>query len=109
MRKYVWLVLALVLTVSVLSGCGCTKKKMDTSPDPTILPTNEEIWDSTAPTNRPTVETTAPTMTTAPSETYDRGNGPLEDTTGSTDDTGNTTQTTDSVSPRSSGVIPGMR
>ena len=108
MKKHVYLVLVFVLTVSILTGCGCTKKKIDT-PDPTVLPTNEEVWDTTAPASRATAETTVPTMTTVPTETVDRGNGPLEDTTGSTGETGNPMETTTNSSARSGGVIPRMK
>ena len=90
MKKFVILALCLVLTAAMTVGCGCTNRKMDETSAPTVLPTNEEVWDTTAPTTRATTEaTTIPTVTaddgSATGETADRGNGPLEDTTGATE------------------------
>lgn len=91
MKKYLALTLCLVLTAAALVGCGCTGKKMDDSiSSPTVLPTNEEVWESTQSTTRATTEAaTAPTtMATQPSEpsgTADHGNGPLEDPTSTTE------------------------
>ena len=45
MKTYASLVLILVLTASVLVGCGCTNKNKGGMPEPTVLPTNEELWD----------------------------------------------------------------
>lgn len=87
MKKYACLALALVLTAAFLVGCGCTNQKMDETAAPTVLPTNEEKWSSTEPSTRPTTAPTtdSTTQSTEPSQTIDRGNGPLEDdTTGST-------------------------
>jgi len=85
MKKYTILILALFLTVSMLTACGCRNSKpMNTS----------------APTTMPTVETTTPaTQQTVPTtrETIEDGNGPLPtnatagadgDTSSATDDTG---------------------
>jgi len=47
MKTFVTLALALVLTASCLVGCGCTNQNMDITTAPTVLPTNEEIWNST--------------------------------------------------------------
>jgi len=110
MKKYAYIALCLVLTASVLAGCGCTNQNMDKKPEPTILPTNEEVWEST---DTPTRNTTAPTMNTRPSETVDRGNGPLEDTS-PTDTTQNSTatmpsETTGTAEGRSRGMIPRMK
>lgn len=94
MKKYTCLALALVLTTGLLVGCGCTNQKMDNTSAPTVLPTNEEIWNSTEATTRSTTEAT--THSTEPSSTIDRGNGPLEDdmtgSTGSTETTEGGTQ-----------------
>lgn len=106
MKTYASLVLILVLTASVLVGCGCTNKNKGGMPEPTVLPTNEELWESTAPTTR---ATTAPTT---PRETYDRGNGPLEDMIpGSTDVTGTTgsTEAAGAAEGRSRGMMPGSK
>lgn len=68
MKKYMILALTLVLTASLFAGCGCTNQHMDTTA-PTVLPTNEEIWNSTeTTTHHTTVPTTVP-ETTVPSTT----------------------------------------
>lgn len=95
MKKYAYLALCLVLTAAMMVGCGCTNRESENTSAPTVLPTNEEVWDTTEPTTRATTEpssepSTAPSVSpsdaaTVPSETADRGNGPLEDTTASTD------------------------
>jgi len=92
MKKYTLLALALVLTASLLMGCGCTNRDMGADSVPTVLPTNEEVQPTTRETSRPTTEaTTQPSSAaTAPSETIDRGSGPLDSTTG-TDTTENGT------------------
>lgn len=109
MKKYAYIALCLVLTASVLAGCGCTNQNMDKKPDPTVLPTNEEVWDAT---ERATRNTTAPTTMPHPSETVDRGNGPLEDApTDATQNSGVTTptETTGTMENRSRSIIPGLR
>lgn len=108
MKKYVSLALALVLTASVLVGCGCTKQDMQNTSAPTVLPTNEERW--TEDTVHPTREsTTGSTMTTLPTETHDRGNGPLEEEpTASSGMTESTTETGGNAS-RSRSAMPNMR
>ena len=103
MKKYVSLALCLVLTAGVLMGCGCTNRNMPNTSEPTVLPTNEEVWESTQSTTRATTEaTTMPTtMDTEPTGTIDNGNGPLEeDTTGATDST---------VEGRSRTAMPNMK
>ena len=64
MKTFVSLALTLVLTASLLVGCGCTNQNMDNTSAPTVLPTNEEIWNSTESTTRSTTETTSMTETT---------------------------------------------
>ena len=74
MKILVSLALALALTASFLVGCGCTNQNMDNTSAPTVLPTNEEIWNSTESTTRSTTESTIrtePTETTAGTETTD--------------------------------------
>ena len=92
MKKICFLALTLVLTAGVLAACGCTNQNMDNTSMPTVLPTNEENWTTTA-TTVPTTHTTTPTesdpangenqgtngLTTDP--TVDHGNGPLEGAT----------------------------
>lgn len=64
MKPFATLALALVLTASLLVGCGCTNQNMDDTSAPTVLPTNEEIWESTEATTRYTTEATTATETT---------------------------------------------
>lgn len=74
MKTFVALALTLVLTASCLVGCGCTNQKMDNTSAPTVLPTNEEIWNSTEATTRSTTEATGmtdPSVTANPGETTD--------------------------------------
>ena len=64
MKTFVTLALALVLTASCLVGCGCTNQNMDITTAPTVLPTNEEIWNSTeSTTGNTTAATTMPETT----------------------------------------------
>ena len=73
MKTFAALALTLVLTAATLVGCGCTNQKMDNTSAPTVLPTNEEIWNSTEATTRYTTESTILTETT--SETTDTTGG----------------------------------
>lgn len=107
MKKYAILALCLVLTVSMMVGCGCTNRNGKDTTTATVLPTNEEVWDTTEPATRATTQpTTTPTVSpsdvaTVPTETADRGNGPLEDTiTAATDET---------VEGRSRSIMPGKQ
>ena len=69
MKTLLMLTLTLVLTASLLMGCGCTNQKMDSTTAPTVLPTNEEIWNSTEATTRNTTEaTTNPAIVTETTE-----------------------------------------
>ena len=79
MKKISIITLALVLTLSILTACGCRNSKpMNTTP--TTMPT-------TTPTIATTEATTAPTQATKPTSptgstqntdsTIDNGNGPL--------------------------------
>ncbi|MBR2420975.1 MAG: hypothetical protein IKB09_01320 [Oscillospiraceae bacterium] len=109
MKKYAYIALCLVLTASVLAGCGCTNQNMETKPEPTILPTNEEVWDTT---ERPIPNTTQPSITTHPSETTDRGNGPLEDLPTDTTQASTATdpsETTGAAEGRSRRMMPGIQ
>ena len=62
MKKIAMLLTVLVLTISMLTGCGCTRRGagMDTTPatEMTVLPTN--IPETTAPTMPSTEAMTAP-------------------------------------------------
>lgn len=92
MKKYAFLALTLVLTAALLVGCGCTNRNVGNTSAPTVLPTNEEVWDTTETPTRATTEaaTTPSTMDIIPGDTHetiDRGNGPLEDGTATTEAT----------------------
>lgn len=87
MKKFSILTLTLVLGMALLTGCGCTRTDMTSTSAPTVLPTNEEKWETTHETTSATVPTTHETVpSTMPStqETIDHGNGPLEDPTTTT-------------------------
>ena len=62
MKKFAMLLTVLVLTISMLTGCGCTRRGagMDTTPatEMTVLPTN--IPETTAPTMPSTEAMTDP-------------------------------------------------
>lgn len=69
MKKYMILALTMVLTASLFAGCGCTNQHTDTTA-PTVLPTNEEIWNSTEATTRHTSAPTTLPETTVPSTAH---------------------------------------
>lgn len=78
MKKRSILILVIVLTLAVFTGCGCRNSKpMDTMP--TTIPTTEATEASKA-TTTPT-QATQPSMPTNQTEstnaTVDNGNGPL--------------------------------
>ncbi len=77
MKPFATLALALVLTASLLVGCGCTNQNMDDTSAPTVLPTNEEIWESTEATTRYTTEaaTTETTDATTMTDTTESTGG----------------------------------
>ena len=82
MKKNCLLMAVLVLTLSVLTGCGCRNSKPAGTSEPTTLPTV---------TTTPTTEmTTVPTtMATQPTDnTIQDGNGPISTDTTATDETG---------------------
>ena len=87
MKTLAAIVLTFVLTTSLLVGCGCTNRKMDNTSAPTVLPTNEEMWNTTEDTTRVTTHaTTEPTQNTT-RETIDNGNGGIDDTLNTLDPT----------------------
>ena len=77
MKTFVTLALTLVLAAAMLVGCGCTNRNTDNTSAPTVLPTNEELWNTTESTTRATTESTTVPM--------------------ATDSTAGTTETTDST------------
>ena len=92
MKKALILVAALVLVLSLATGCGCTRRGagMDTgiATEMTILPTN--IPETTAPllpeTERPTMPMTeAPTEPATEDATVDTGDGIIDNTVGTED------------------------
>lgn len=94
MKKITIAAMCFVLTAALFVGCGCTNRNMDTTSEPTVLPTNEEVWESTQSTTRATTEATTMPTTMAtdpmdPSTTIDNGNGPLEDSTTATEGNAN--------------------
>ena len=91
MKKYAIFAMVLVLTLSLLTGCGCTAKKdgMTTMPstNESFLPTN--IPETTVPTEPATMPATMPTMdatdpmdgteTGTAAATEDSNDGPITD------------------------------
>ena len=81
MKKYSMLVLVLVLTATVFTGCR--RNRQDNTSAPTVMPTTAV---TTTPTQMPTQATRPTTQPTEsmevsePSETIDNGNGPAEST-----------------------------
>lgn len=83
MKKFAMLLTVLVLTISMLTGCGCTRRgaEMDTMPptEMTILPTN--IPETTAPILPPTEPMTEPiTEPTDSTDTMSTENGITDET-----------------------------
>jgi hypothetical protein len=81
MKKTVPFLTVLVLTLSVLAGCGCRNSRPAATTAPTTMPT-------TAPTTEATtIPTTLPTQPSTDA-TIEDGNGPLStDSTTATDET----------------------
>ena len=118
MKTFVTLAVTLVLTASLLMGCGCTNRNNDNTSAPTVLPTNEELWDSTEATTRATTEaTTMPTTTDSSTDAAGgmngSGNGGMDNSTGSggsmDSTTGTTTETEDPLSRSARRMMPGSR
>ena len=74
MKKFYILILALVLTVGMLTGCGCRNSK-PLNTESTTMPRPETTAPTTAATTAPTTEATQ--FTDATNNTIDNGNGPL--------------------------------
>lgn len=75
MKKYSILILVLLLTAALFTGCGCRNSR-PAATTPTTLPTNPV---TTAPTQSTTHATTEATHapTNATEGTIENGNGPL--------------------------------
>ena len=93
MKKTCLLMAVLVLTLSVLTGCGCRNSKPAGTSEPTTLPTVTTV-PTTEMTTVPTTMATEPT-----NNTIQDGNGPM-----STDSTA-ATDATDTNTERSRGMI----
>lgn len=93
MKKYTVLILSLVLTAGLFTGCRSRKPDMTPTSLPTTVPTTQA---TTAPTTAPTtMPTTAPTET---KETIDHGNGPRDEV-----------DTTESTAAESRGAMPRVK
>ena len=93
MKNQLILATVLVLTISLLTGCGCTRRggAMDTMPstDMTILPTN--IPETTAPVLPQTEPATEPSMdVTDETGTMPTDGGITDSITGTPEASGNT-------------------
>ena len=87
MKKICTLVLSLVLTAALFTGCGCTNTRKDSMTTPTIPSTAVPTLPTTAPSTAPTTVPAVPTL----EETTPTSNGAMEDeATGSTDATEST-------------------
>ena len=105
MKALFTIAFTIVLTAALLTGCGCTNRNIEKTPEPTVLPTNEEIWNSTETTVNPTVSTaTDPTRNTT-NETLDT----IPGTTGDTRSTLDTNPTDDTMASRARRMMPDMR
>ncbi|MBQ2854638.1 MAG: hypothetical protein IJE81_04095 [Oscillospiraceae bacterium] len=75
----------LVLTLSLLAGCGCRNSRPAETSVPTVAPTLATV-PTTESTTVPTTQATEPTT----GATIEDGNGPLStDATNATDESGN--------------------
>ena len=113
MKTFLTLALALVLTAAALVGCGCTNRNSNMT-TPTVLPTNEEMWNTTEAPTRHTTEATTGAHTTEPTgtrETIDNGNGGIDDTLNPTTATDPTASgaTEGALEGRARRIIPGTR
>ena len=106
MKKALIPAMALVLTMCLLTGCRDRNMPMETTRPTTAATTAPTIM----PTTEPDRETTSPTAAeTAPRETVDHGNGPVDGTDGTDTPAGSsgTTEETGSLDQsRSRGRMP---
>lgn len=80
MKKLTILALTLVLTMALLTGCGCRNYASPTTV-PTTMPTTDP---SSAPTTHPTTAPTTTPSTAATEPSIDYGNGPMTEATDAT-------------------------
>lgn len=83
MKKYAILILVVVLTAALFSGCGCTNQDPSRNTVPTTTPTTTAATETTQAATVPTTPSTEPS--TQP--TIDNGNGPMEGMEGITENT----------------------
>lgn len=100
MKSLTAFVLTVVLTSSLLTGCGCTNRNMENTSAPTVLPTNEEIWNTTQ---------TVPRDTTEPKATAAATDATMNTTVETTDTTLTTADTESTVEGRIRRMMPGNR
>ena len=110
MKTLVTLAVTLVLTASLFVGCGCTNRNNDNTSAPTVLPTNEELWNTTEATTRATTEsTTVPMTTDSTTETGSIGNTDGTNTTDSTINSDATNATEGPLERSARRMMPGSR
>lgn len=84
MKKFWTLILTLVLTAALFTGCGCTNTERDDASTPTGMTQPMQTTQATQPSTAPATQATRPSM----EETTPTGNGAMEDApTGSTEGT----------------------
>lgn len=99
MKKTFAFMLAMVLTLSLFTGCGCRNSAPANTSEPTLMPTVE----TSAPTTQATTEaTTMATTEPTTNATIEDGNGPI-----STDATAGTDGMADGNARSRSGMIGG--
>lgn len=85
MKKVYAILATMVLTVSVLTGCGCRNSAPANTSEPALMPTME----STVPTTQATTEATTRATSEPTNATIEDGNGPIStDSTAITDPMG---------------------
>ena len=104
MKALLFIVMNIILTASLLTGCGCTNRNIEKTPEPTVLPTNEEIWNTTEHTTVPTTSEADPSMSTT-HETKDSTTIP----TTVPDNTADTLPTNESMVNRARRMLPDIR
>ena len=104
MKTLLSIIMTVVLTAALLTGCGCTNRNIEKTPEPTVLPTNEEIWNTTETIRVPTTAATDPTEYTTV-ETRD----PTTTSTENPTNTIETAPTNDTPESRTRRMMPDMR
>jgi len=84
MKKTCAILAAMVLTVSLFTGCGCRNSAPANTSEPALMPTME----TSAPTTQMTTEATTESTSEPTNATIEDGNGPIStDSTMATDST----------------------